>query len=94
MLASVLQSISDANNQSDGICELVVTALGSSGQHYICWKTTSGEYRQRELTISKPFAGFKNRPADAMQIAMDCLLDYMIGSSRKTERPEILRRCK
>ncbi|KAI1421342.1 hypothetical protein F5Y12DRAFT_790047 [Xylaria sp. FL1777] len=32
---------------NEEVAELVVTALGTSGAHYICWKTNLGEYRQR-----------------------------------------------
>ncbi|KAH7320179.1 hypothetical protein B0I35DRAFT_230566 [Stachybotrys elegans] len=46
MLASLLQSISASDEFSDGIAELVVTALGSGGRHYLCWKTHGGQYRQ------------------------------------------------
>ncbi|KAI1073777.1 hypothetical protein F5B20DRAFT_492980 [Whalleya microplaca] len=53
MLADVLNSISDAND-SEGILQLVVTALGSDGQHYICWKTNSGEFKQRSHGLPKP----------------------------------------
>ncbi|KAI8965355.1 hypothetical protein F5Y11DRAFT_361934 [Daldinia sp. FL1419] len=47
MVADILQSLANNADDSDGVAQLVVTALGSSGQHYICWKTHSGEYRQR-----------------------------------------------
>ncbi|RYP59228.1 hypothetical protein DL769_008637 [Monosporascus sp. CRB-8-3] len=32
--------------ESEGIAELVVTAIGTGGRHYLCWKTPSGSYRQ------------------------------------------------
>ncbi len=48
MLASLLKSISDSSTESEGIAELVVTAIGTGGRHYLCWKTPSGSYRQRE----------------------------------------------
>ncbi|KAI1494872.1 hypothetical protein F5X96DRAFT_614808 [Biscogniauxia mediterranea] len=47
MFADLLHSMSDDANDAEGIAELVVTALGTSGRHYICWKTRSGEYKQR-----------------------------------------------
>ncbi|KAJ3578067.1 hypothetical protein NPX13_g2496 [Xylaria arbuscula] len=34
-------------DENEEVAELVVTALGTSGTHYICWKTGLGEYRQR-----------------------------------------------
>ncbi|KFA53713.1 hypothetical protein S40293_10743 [Stachybotrys chartarum IBT 40293] len=37
---------SDQDEYPDGIAELVVTALGTNGRHYLCWKTRSGAYRQ------------------------------------------------
>ncbi|KAI1503414.1 hypothetical protein F5X99DRAFT_375165 [Biscogniauxia marginata] len=46
MFADLLYSISNDANDAEGISELVVTALGTSGRHYICWKTHSGEYKQ------------------------------------------------
>ncbi|KAK7753823.1 hypothetical protein SLS62_004189 [Diatrype stigma] len=46
MLASVLKSIGDSSTESEGIAELVVTAIGTGGRHYLCWKTPSGSYRQ------------------------------------------------
>ncbi|KAI1345886.1 hypothetical protein F5Y01DRAFT_299294 [Xylaria sp. FL0043] len=33
--------------EDEEVAELVVTALGTSGTHYMCWKTNLGEYRQR-----------------------------------------------
>ncbi|KAI5923484.1 hypothetical protein F4810DRAFT_669066 [Camillea tinctor] len=47
MFADLLHSINNDANDAEGIAELVVTALGTSGRHYICWKTHSGEYKQR-----------------------------------------------
>ncbi|KAI0477531.1 hypothetical protein GGR56DRAFT_692188 [Xylariaceae sp. FL0804] len=48
MLRDLLSSISaGADDHDDGLAELVVTALGSSGSHYVCWKTHSGQYKQR-----------------------------------------------
>ncbi|KAI0846362.1 hypothetical protein F5Y00DRAFT_144475 [Daldinia vernicosa] len=47
MVADILHSLANNTDDSDGVAQLVVTALGSGGQHYICWKTHSGEYRQR-----------------------------------------------
>ncbi|RYP06644.1 hypothetical protein DL764_003028 [Monosporascus ibericus] len=46
MLASLLQSVSDSSAESEGIAELVVTAIGTGGRHYLCWKTPGGSYRQ------------------------------------------------
>ncbi|KAH9999708.1 hypothetical protein F4779DRAFT_605250 [Xylariaceae sp. FL0662B] len=53
MLADVLSSLSSDANDSEGVLQLVVTALGSDGQHYICWKTNSGEFRQRSHGLPK-----------------------------------------
>ncbi|KAI0104495.1 hypothetical protein F4814DRAFT_455779 [Daldinia grandis] len=47
MVADILHSLANNTDDSEGVAQLVVTALGSGGQHYICWKTHSGEYRQR-----------------------------------------------
>ncbi|KAI1798821.1 hypothetical protein F4811DRAFT_569137 [Daldinia bambusicola] len=47
MVADILQSLANNTDDADGVAQLVVTALGSGGQHYICWKTHAGEYRQR-----------------------------------------------
>ncbi|KAI1472701.1 uncharacterized protein F4812DRAFT_464743 [Daldinia caldariorum] len=47
MVADILQSLANNADDADGVAQLVVTALGSGGQHYICWKTHAGEYRQR-----------------------------------------------
>ncbi|KAI1208198.1 uncharacterized protein F4807DRAFT_156010 [Annulohypoxylon truncatum] len=54
MLADILQDLANDTSDSDGVEQLVVTALGSCGQHYICWKTHSGEYRQRSNGLPKP----------------------------------------
>ncbi|KAI0888090.1 uncharacterized protein GGS22DRAFT_93195 [Annulohypoxylon maeteangense] len=54
MLADILQDLANDTSESDGVEQLVVTALGSCGQHYICWKTRSGEYRQRSNGLPKP----------------------------------------
>ncbi|KAI1141724.1 hypothetical protein F5Y05DRAFT_271763 [Hypoxylon sp. FL0543] len=54
MLADILHSLASDTSNSDGVAQLVVTALGSCGQHYICWKTQSGEYRQRSNGLPKP----------------------------------------
>ncbi|KAI0376428.1 hypothetical protein F5Y04DRAFT_266284 [Hypomontagnella monticulosa] len=53
MLADILHSLANDANDSDGVAQLVVTALGSCGQHYICWKTHSGEYRQQSHGLPK-----------------------------------------
>ncbi|KAH7024390.1 uncharacterized protein B0I36DRAFT_366338 [Microdochium trichocladiopsis] len=47
MLADALKAINDDGSPTDGIAELVVTALGSGGQYYICWRTQLGTYKQR-----------------------------------------------
>lgn len=52
MVADILHSLANNTDDSDGVAQLVVTALGSGGKHYICWKTHSGEYRQRMFLIS------------------------------------------
>ncbi|KAI1410451.1 hypothetical protein F5Y13DRAFT_167788 [Hypoxylon sp. FL1857] len=54
MLADILHSLANDTSDADGVAQLVVTALGSCGQHYICWKTHSGEYRQRSNGLPKP----------------------------------------
>ncbi|KAI2628476.1 hypothetical protein GGR54DRAFT_587325 [Hypoxylon sp. NC1633] len=53
MLANLLHSLANDAGDSDGVAQLVVTALGSSGQHYVCWKTRSGEYRQQSNGLPK-----------------------------------------
>ncbi|OTB01889.1 hypothetical protein M426DRAFT_323113 [Hypoxylon sp. CI-4A] len=53
MLADILHSLANDTSDSDGVAQLIVTALGSSGQHYICWRTLSGEYRQRSNGLPK-----------------------------------------
>ncbi|KAI0019195.1 hypothetical protein F4780DRAFT_793691 [Xylariomycetidae sp. FL0641] len=48
MLKDLLESMNNTGGDgSEGIAELVVTALGTDGRHYICWKTPSGEFRQQ-----------------------------------------------
>ncbi|KAJ2976670.1 hypothetical protein NUW58_g8028 [Xylaria curta] len=47
MLNDIFNSVTGGADDNEDVAELVVTALGSSGTHYICWKTSSGEYRQR-----------------------------------------------
>lgn len=49
MLEDFFNSATNDHNNEEGT-ELVVTALGTSGTHYICWKTGLGEYKQRELS--------------------------------------------
>ncbi|KAI1154277.1 hypothetical protein F4825DRAFT_191294 [Nemania diffusa] len=46
MLEDFFNSATNDHNNEEGT-ELVVTALGTSGTHYICWKTGLGEYKQR-----------------------------------------------
>ncbi|KAI2633117.1 hypothetical protein GGS26DRAFT_67630 [Hypomontagnella submonticulosa] len=53
MLADILHSLANDASDSDGVAQLVVTALGSCGQHYICWKTHSGEYKQQSHGLTK-----------------------------------------
>ncbi|KAI1099985.1 hypothetical protein F4804DRAFT_63659 [Jackrogersella minutella] len=53
MLADILHDLANDTGDADGVAQLVVTALGSCGQHYICWKTHSGEYRQRSNGLPK-----------------------------------------
>ncbi|KAI1769266.1 hypothetical protein GGR53DRAFT_152910 [Hypoxylon sp. FL1150] len=53
MLANILRSLADDDGDSGGIAQLVVTALGSGGQHYICWKNHAGEYRQQSNGLPK-----------------------------------------
>ncbi|KAI1374372.1 hypothetical protein F4677DRAFT_165489 [Hypoxylon crocopeplum] len=54
MIADLLHSLANDADDSDGVAQLVVTALGSCGQHYVCWKTQSGEYRQQSNGLPKP----------------------------------------
>ncbi|ORY67733.1 uncharacterized protein BCR38DRAFT_428010 [Pseudomassariella vexata] len=51
MLSRRLEAISKDANNPDGIAELVVTALGSGGCFYICWKTHEGLYEQDSYGI-------------------------------------------
>ncbi|KXJ88369.1 hypothetical protein Micbo1qcDRAFT_235746 [Microdochium bolleyi] len=51
MLADALKAISDDSSPTEGIAELVVTALGSGGQYYICWRTQLGAYKQRSHAL-------------------------------------------
>lgn len=46
MLANALKAIGEDSSPTEGIAELVVTALGSGGQYYICWRTQLGAYKQ------------------------------------------------
>lgn len=48
MLADALKAIGEDSSPTEGIAELVVTALGSGGQYYICWRTQLGAYKQSE----------------------------------------------
>lgn len=48
MLSKRLEELSRDPNDPDGIAELAVTALGTGGKFYICWKTPLGQYRQGE----------------------------------------------
>ncbi|KAI0173461.1 hypothetical protein GGR52DRAFT_571971 [Hypoxylon sp. FL1284] len=48
-----MHSLANDSADSGDIAQLVVTALGSGGQHYICWKTHSGEYKQRSNGLPK-----------------------------------------
>ncbi|KAI1124378.1 hypothetical protein F5Y10DRAFT_249500 [Nemania abortiva] len=47
MLEAFFDSAIDGDYDDGEGTELVVTALGTSGTHYICWKTGLGEYKQR-----------------------------------------------
>ncbi|KAI3339733.1 hypothetical protein F4824DRAFT_454583 [Ustulina deusta] len=47
MLKDFLNPMKNGDDENEEVAELVVTALGTSGTHYICWKTNLGEYRQR-----------------------------------------------
>ncbi|KAI8630214.1 hypothetical protein F5Y19DRAFT_484102 [Xylariaceae sp. FL1651] len=53
MLEEVLSSVVTDVDGHEEVAELVVTALGTSGAHYICWKTYSGEYKQRSYGLPK-----------------------------------------
>ncbi|KAH6651757.1 hypothetical protein BKA67DRAFT_571839 [Truncatella angustata] len=46
MLSQRLEELSRDPSDPNGIAELVVTALGTAGSYYICWKTRSGQYKQ------------------------------------------------
>ncbi|KAF2972837.1 hypothetical protein GQX73_g795 [Xylaria multiplex] len=47
MLRNFPESVPNDADDNEEVAELVVTALGTSGTHYICWKTKLGEYKQR-----------------------------------------------
>ncbi|KAI0865856.1 hypothetical protein F4860DRAFT_267792 [Xylaria cubensis] len=51
MLKDFLNSTTNGVDNDEDIAELVVTALGTSGTHYMCWKTNSGEYKQRSYGL-------------------------------------------
>ncbi|KAI0491011.1 hypothetical protein F4859DRAFT_460046 [Xylaria cf. heliscus] len=51
MLKDFFDSTTNGAGDDEDIAELVVTALGTSGTHYMCWKTNSGEYRQRSYGL-------------------------------------------
>ncbi|KAL7622028.1 hypothetical protein AAE478_007529 [Parahypoxylon ruwenzoriense] len=53
MIADLLHSLTNDTGDSDGVAQLVVTALGSCGQHYVCWKTQSGEFKQQSNGLPK-----------------------------------------
>ncbi|RYP08804.1 hypothetical protein DL765_008667 [Monosporascus sp. GIB2] len=75
MLASLLQSISDSSAESEGIAELVVTAIGTGGRHYLCWKTPSGSYRQH---------------CHGLPSALECWLFPADGSTRDFETLQVI----
>lgn len=56
MLTEFFNSMTNEIDDDEQAAELVVTALGTSGTHYICWKTNSGEYRQRKLEFMGNFS--------------------------------------
>ncbi|KAJ8126330.1 hypothetical protein O1611_g7307 [Lasiodiplodia mahajangana] len=47
MLEDFFNPATNGDHVNEDGTELVVTALGTSGTHYICWKTGRGEYKQR-----------------------------------------------
>ncbi|KAI0457016.1 hypothetical protein F5B21DRAFT_106507 [Xylaria acuta] len=51
MLKDFFDSTTNGAGDDEDISELVVTALGTSGTHYICWKTNLGEYKQRSYGL-------------------------------------------
>ncbi|KAI0190115.1 hypothetical protein F4808DRAFT_444939 [Astrocystis sublimbata] len=51
MLKESLNTTTNGGGEEEDIAELVVTALGTSGTHYMCWKNTSGEYKQRSYGL-------------------------------------------
>ncbi|KAI1753249.1 hypothetical protein F4782DRAFT_497309 [Xylaria castorea] len=51
MFKDFLDSTTNGADNDEDIAELVVTALGTSGTHYICWKTNLGEYKQRSYGL-------------------------------------------
>ncbi|CAJ2505776.1 Uu.00g131700.m01.CDS01 [Anthostomella pinea] len=53
MLKDLLQSMNNDADDANGVGGLVVTALGPSGRHYICWKTNSGQYKQQSHGLPK-----------------------------------------
>ncbi|KAI2462813.1 hypothetical protein F4781DRAFT_172239 [Annulohypoxylon bovei var. microspora] len=81
MLADILQDLANDTSDSDGVAQLVVTALGSCGQHYICWKTHSGEYKQRSNGLPKPLQDWLF-PADGS--TRDCETLQVILSGENT----------
>ncbi|KAM0816534.1 hypothetical protein AB5N19_02336 [Seiridium cardinale] len=46
MLSKRLEELSKDPDDRNSIAELVVTALGTQGSYYLCWKTKSGQYQQ------------------------------------------------
>ncbi|KAI5861465.1 hypothetical protein GGS23DRAFT_598617 [Durotheca rogersii] len=53
MIADLLHSLAHDSDDADGVAQLVVTAIGSCGQHYVCWKTNSGEFKQQSNDLPK-----------------------------------------
>ncbi|KAI0401302.1 hypothetical protein F4802DRAFT_433389 [Xylaria palmicola] len=51
MLKEFLDSMTDGVEENEDVAELVVTALGTAGAHYICWKTSLGIYKQRSYGL-------------------------------------------
>ncbi|KAH8163047.1 hypothetical protein CIB48_g5200 [Xylaria polymorpha] len=51
MLKEFFDSTTNGAGDDEDIAELVVTALGTSGTHYMCWKTNLGEYKQRSYGL-------------------------------------------
>ncbi|KAI1736684.1 hypothetical protein F4680DRAFT_431416 [Xylaria scruposa] len=76
MLKDFLDSTTNGVDHDEDIAELVVTALGTSGTHYMCWKTNSGEYKQRSYGLPAQLqewlfpSGGTTRDFDTLQVIL------------------------